>query len=366
MLWYAEIFLAFLFFLFLFHWGWNKHLPIINWPVFGMLPGLLQNAEDVHNFVTRLLKYYGGTVEFRGPWFTNMNFVVTGDPANIHHVLNRNFSNYEKGPEFREIFEPLGDGIIGSDSDWWRYQRKVLQSMIKSRKFELFLEKVSRGMVEKGLIPILDHVSNLGIEVDLQDIFQRCRPQLVFWLVATHASVEAKILEEIKEQLPANNENQRVFSVDELSKLVYLHAAICESLRLFPSLPFEHLHAVGSDILPSGHSINPNTRLLYSIYSMGRMESIWGKDCLEFKPERWISEEGQIVHVPSHKFLTFNTGPRSCVGKHMTFILMKMAATAVLLNYRVEVVEGHPIMPNISVVLHMKHGLKVRISKRRI
>ncbi|KAB1209111.1 Cytochrome P450 86B1 [Morella rubra] len=492
MLWYAEIFLAFLCFLFLFHWGWNYHLPIINWPVVGMLPGLLWNAEDVHNFSTRLLKCFGGTVEFWGPWFTNMNFVITSDPANIHHIFSRNFSNYEKGPEFREIFEALGDGIFNADSDSWKLQRKLIQSLIKNNQFEVLLKKVVQEKVQKGLVPVLDHVSRLGIEVDLQDVFQRftfdniCLMVLGFdanclavefpkveyekafdqieesvfyrhfipesiwklqrwlqigeekkltdawkvfdqfvyqcisskreelsrsktqelekakfdlltayieggemgdfpksnkfvrdtafnlmlagrdtvsagltwllWLVATHPVVEAKILEEIRGNLLLNNEIK--WGINELSELVYLHGAICESLRLFPSVPFEHKYAVQSDTLPSGHSIRPRTRLLFSLYSMGRMESIWGEDCLDFKPERWISERGRIVHVPSYKFIAFNAGPRTCLGKDMSFIQMKMVASTIIWNYHVQVVEDHPVLPSLSIVLHMKHGLK--------
>jgi cytochrome P450 len=94
-----------------------------------------------------------------------MDFVITSDPTNIHHILSRNFSNYHKGPKFREVFEPFGDGFINSDSDSWRYQRKLIQSTIKNKKYELLLEKVSLGKVESGLIPILDHISSTGIEV---------------------------------------------------------------------------------------------------------------------------------------------------------------------------------------------------------
>ncbi|GMY13275.1 alkane hydroxylase MAH1-like [Fagus crenata] len=93
-----------------------------------------------------------------------------------------------------------------------------------------------------------------------------------FWLVATHPYVEAKILEEIKEHM-LDNGKWKVLKIDDLSKLVYLHGAICESLRLFPPIPFEHKCAAQSDILPSGHCISPNTRVLYSLYSMGRMEA---------------------------------------------------------------------------------------------
>ncbi|XP_059450828.1 alkane hydroxylase MAH1-like [Corylus avellana] len=505
---YAEIVVPIFLCLFilLWHWrSWNKHSPIINWPLFGMLPGLLQNAQHIHDYTTRVLKHYGGTWEFMGPCFSNMEFVLISDPTNMHHILSRNFSNYHKGPKFREVFEPLGDGIFASDSDSWRFQRKLIQSMIKNKKFDLFLEKVSRGKVESGLIPILDHFSSMGIEVDLQDVFQRytfdnvcflvlgfdpnclssefaqvahakafdqieqsllyrhivpescwklqrwlqigeekklsiawkifdqfvyqCisskREQLsrsktqkmkveeetfdlltacieqdeggemdcstksnkflrdmafsliaagrdtissgltwFLWLVATHPSVEAKILQEMREHLLVNNEREMNWDIKEISKLVYLHAAICESLRLFPPVPFEHLYAIDSDILPSGHPIGPSTRILYSPYAMGRTESIWGEDCLEFKPERWISEEGRIVHVPSYKFIAFNAGPRTCLGKDMSFIQMKTVASTIIWNYRLQVVEAHPVLPKISVVLHMRHGFKVRVTKR--
>jgi len=39
--------------------------------------------------------------------------------------------------------------------------------------------------------------------------------------------------------------------------------------------------------------------ILFSLYAMGRDEDIWGKDCLKFKPARWISKRGGIVYAPS-------------------------------------------------------------------
>ena len=131
------------------------------------------NASNVHDYVTWLLKQIGGTFKFKGPWFINMTFMVTSDPMNIHHMLIKNFSNYTKGPKFQEIFDVLGDGIFISNSDSWSYQRKLLQSLTMHREFELFFQQVVKGKVDKGLIPILDYISSSGIEVDLQDIFQR-------------------------------------------------------------------------------------------------------------------------------------------------------------------------------------------------
>jgi cytochrome P450 len=187
-----------------------------------------------------------------------------------------------------------------------------------------------------------------------------------FWLVATHPLVEAKILEEIKENLPSREHNWKDLGTKGLSKLVYLHGALCETLRLYPPIPLEHKCASEPDVLPSGHRIKSNATIVYSLYAIGRVEEIWGKDCLEFKPERWISPKGGVVHVPSYKFIAFNAGPRSCLGKDISFIELKIVAAAILSNYHIQVVKDHPIIPSVSVVLHMKHGLMVNVKKRSI
>ncbi|GAU25915.1 hypothetical protein TSUD_16530 [Trifolium subterraneum] len=188
----------------------------------------------------------------------------------------------------------------------------------------------------------------------------------LFWLVSTHPNVEAKIIQEIKDNFPTQEDNLiNNLNVDKLDKLVYLHGVICEALRLYPPIPFEHKCSIKSDILPSGVRVKPNTKLIYSLYAMGRMEQIWGEDCLEFKPERWISNTGKIKHLPSYKFIAFNAGPRSCLGKDISFVQMKMVAAAVLWKFHIQVVEGQSITPRISMVLRME-GLKVNVSKRSI
>ncbi|WJX65237.1 hypothetical protein P8452_49919 [Trifolium repens] len=187
-----------------------------------------------------------------------------------------------------------------------------------------------------------------------------------FYLVATHPLVEAKILEEIKEIFGSINNIEKKLGVDDLKKLVYLQGAICEALRLFPPIPFERKQAIKGDILPSGHIVKPNTNILFFVYSMGRLEEIWGKDCLEFKPERWISERGGIVHVPSYKFNSYNAGPRTCLGKDLSMIQIKITAIAILSKYCVQVEDGHVPFLSHSIVLLMKNGLKVRITKREI
>nr|VDC98470.1 unnamed protein product [Brassica oleracea] len=63
-------------------------------------------------------------------------------------------------------------------------------------------------------------------------------------------------------------------------------------MRLYPPIRFESKTSIKSDVLPSGHRIDANPNIIFLIYALGRMRSLWGEDALEFNPERWISESG--------------------------------------------------------------------------
>lgn len=70
----------------------------------------------------------------------------------------------------------------------------------------------------------------------------------------------------------------------------------------------------------------------------------WGEDCCEFRPERWIMEDGRIKHEPAHKFFSFNAGPRICLGKNIAFVIMKNVVATMMHCYDVRVVEDHPVV----------------------
>ncbi|CAA7049752.1 unnamed protein product [Microthlaspi erraticum] len=192
-----------------------------------------------------------------------------------------------------------------------------------------------------------------------------------FWLVTKHPEVEDKILEEVREilrQRESNLETQETesccfFTVKELNDMVYLQAALSEALRLYPPIPMEMKTASEEDVFPDGTYLPKGSRVYFSIYAMGRMESIWGKDCEMYKPERWI-QGGQYVSDDQFKYVVFNGGPRICLGKTFAYLQMKMVAASVLLNYSIKVDQGHVVVARVTTTLYMKHGLKVRIMPR--
>ncbi|KAK8446827.1 hypothetical protein SEVIR_9G550300v4 [Setaria viridis] len=192
-----------------------------------------------------------------------------------------------------------------------------------------------------------------------------------FYLLTQNPRVVAKILEELETVKQGTSaviapDGTVTFDPDELGRLTYLHAALCESLRLYPPVPQELKEAAAADVLPCGHEVRAGDKILVWLYAMGRMEDVWGSDCREFRPERWISaEDGRVRYVPSYRFMSFNSGPRTCLGKDMAFVQLKAAAAAVVWNFEVEAVPGHVVEPKLSIILHMKNGFMATVKRRR-
>ena len=192
-----------------------------------------------------------------------------------------------------------------------------------------------------------------------------------FWLVMENPMVEEKILKEICTVLMETRGADvakwvnEPLDFDEVDRLVYLKAALSETLRLYPSVPEDSKHVVADDVLPDGTFVPAGSSVTYSIYSAGRMPSTWGDDCLEFKPERWLSSDGKKFTMHDQfKFVAFNAGPRICLGKDLAYLQMKSVAAAVLLRHQLVMLPGHRVEQKMSLTLFMKYGLKVNVHPR--
>ncbi|GJM92522.1 hypothetical protein PR202_ga08999 [Eleusine coracana subsp. coracana] len=196
-----------------------------------------------------------------------------------------------------------------------------------------------------------------------------------FWMIMQRRDVERKVLQEIASVLrdtrggyddDTGKWTDEPLDFDELDRLVYLKAALAETLRLYPSVPQDSKYVVADDVLPDGTVVPAGSAITYSIYSVGRMESIWGKDCAEFRPERWLSGDGTRFEQPkdAYRFVAFNGGPRTCLGKDLAYLQMKSIASAVLLRHSLELVPGHKVEQKMSLTLFMKNGLQVHVMPR--
>ncbi|KAL3680436.1 hypothetical protein R1sor_023392 [Riccia sorocarpa] len=110
---------------------------------------------------------------------------------------------------------------------------------------------------------------------------------------------------------------------DSLKELIYLHAVISETLRLYPAVPLDPKFILKNDVLPDGTKLKAGQTIAYSPWCMGRMTSIWGPDALEFNPDRWI-QDGDILRESEYKFATFQAGYRTCLGRDSAYLQIKI------------------------------------------
>uniref|UniRef100_A0A1W7HBU8 Cytochrome P450 n=1 Tax=Scoparia dulcis TaxID=107240 RepID=A0A1W7HBU8_SCODU len=195
-----------------------------------------------------------------------------------------------------------------------------------------------------------------------------------FWLLSHHPEVENEILKEISELRQGNDiddQTSRGNDIPEAKEMIYTHAALCETMRLYPPLPMDQKEAVSDDVLPDGTVVKKGTRVGYHIYAMGRVETVWGKDWAMFSPTRWLErEEGaekwKFVGRDQYTYPVFQAGPRICLGKEMAFLQMKRAVAEVLRRFRVVPVMEKGTEPILitKVGIKMKGGFPVRIEER--
>ncbi|KAL6580023.1 hypothetical protein OROMI_008047 [Orobanche minor] len=131
-----------------------------------------------------------------------------------------------------------------------------------------------------------------------------------FCLISNHPQVESEILRGINEK----SSDTSLSAYDEVKDMVYTHASLCESMRLYPSVPVDTKAALKDDVLPDGTVVKKGMRVSYHPYAMGRVEKVWGKDWGEFRPARWLEKEEEdvkwrFVNRDAYTYPVFQAGP---------------------------------------------------------
>ncbi|OAE33012.1 hypothetical protein AXG93_1913s1130 [Marchantia polymorpha subsp. ruderalis] len=148
------------------------------------------------------------------------------------------------------------------------------------------------------------------------------------------------------------------------SNFQYLHAAITETIRLYPVVPQDVKGVLEDDVLPSGHTVRKGDLVAFIPYAMGRLQDLWGPDAAEYRPERWLNEAGAFEGASPYKFTAFQAGPRSCLGKDAAYLQMKIVMAVLCRFFKFESVPGHQIGYRMSAILMMKDGMHITASRR--
>ncbi|KAF1987245.1 putative P450 monooxygenase [Aulographum hederae CBS 113979] len=131
----------------------------------------------------------------------------------------------------------------------------------------------------------------------------------------------------------------------ETQALPYLCAVVKEGLRIHPALglplerivPAEGLH-VQEYFLPHGTIVGINP------WIQQRHPHLFGADAEEWRPERWMPDEGdedgaERVKVMEHELLVFGAGKRGCLGRNIAMLELHKLLPCLLVRYDFELTE---------------------------
>ena len=84
-----------------------------------------------------------------------------------------------------------------------------------------------------------------------------------------------------------------------------------------------------------GKYFPPGTVLSVPTYSIHRDKEIWGEDVESFRPERWVEGGDGDVSLMQKAFNPFSFGPRSCVGRNLANMDLRIFIATVFRRYDV-------------------------------
>ncbi|WP_329412231.1 cytochrome P450 [Nocardia vinacea] len=132
-----------------------------NPPTASLRPGCLR---DPFRFLMDVTAQHDGLVRLgRGPLET----YIVSHPDYIRHILVTHGGNYIKGPLMKPFRSALGNGLVTSEGEVWKRQRRLMQPAFHVRQLEL-MEAVIMDAVDHA-VDRWDSVADTGRAVNFLD-----------------------------------------------------------------------------------------------------------------------------------------------------------------------------------------------------
>jgi cytochrome P450 len=175
-------------------------------------------------------------------------------------------------------------------------------------------------------------------------------------LLSQHPEVEAKLARELDDVL-----GDRAATAADVPNLKYTGNVITEALRMYPPA-WSIGREAREEVELGGYRIPRGGNVWFSPWAIQRDER-WFDDPDAFRPERWAGERAKALH--RYAYFPFGGGPRFCIGQSFAQMEAVLLLATLARAFRVEVLPKPRAIPEPSVTLRPKHGLRVRLAKRR-
>ena len=133
------------------------------------------------------------------------------------------------------------------------------------------------------------------------------------YALAQYPEVQQRLRDDIRANLPSPSGSSQITSLD-IDKVPYLTAVCNEVMRYYDVFVWTFREAVVETSLV-GQKIPKGTQIVIPVAAIHRDRKIWGDDADEFNPDRWLTGKKTGGPDTNFAFMTFNQGPRVCIGE---------------------------------------------------
>lgn len=175
-------------------------------------------------------------------------------------------------------------------------------------------------------------------------------------LLSWHPDVRARVEAEVDDVLGG-----RTPTAADVPRLTYLGMVVNEALRLYPPAWAILRSPIEVDEI-RGYRIPARSTIILSPYVTHRHPAFWHNP-EGFDPERFTPERVRERH--RYAFFPFGGGPRLCIGNNFAIMEATLILAMTCQRYRLDLVPGHPVEPELGFTMRVKNGLPVRLRRRQ-
>jgi cytochrome P450 len=177
-----------------------------------------------------------------------------------------------------------------------------------------------------------------------------------WYLISQHPEVEAKLASELDGVL-----HGRVPTPGDLANLPYTEMVVREAMRIYPPAPGVAREPI-EDVEIGGYTVPAGSLISLNTYVMHRDPRFF-HDPERFDPERFA--RGWEERIPRYAYLPFGGGPRVCIGNGFAMMEARLIVATLAQRLRLSLEPQQEIVPMQLVTVRPKHGLRMRVEKRR-
>ena len=144
-----------------------------------------------------------------------------------------------------------------------------------------------------------------------------------------------KVQEKLHLELDRVIGRHRLPDLEDKKSLPFLEATITEILRISSVGPFALPHKAIVDTTLQGYHIPKDTTVIVNLWSLHHDPDIWD-DPNDFKPQRFLDDDGNFVPPRADLFLPFSGGRRVCIGESLARIELFLVLARLLHSFKFE------------------------------